>query len=80
MRNVTIRRCPTCQTIGSHTDQLQASLRNDPNLNVRVVDGSKGEFTVEVDGRPVNAKDGESLRSPDEVAAEIRGTEVAPGE
>ena len=25
MKNVTIRRCPTCQTIGSHTDQLAAA-------------------------------------------------------
>jgi hypothetical protein len=77
MKNVTIRRCPVCQNIGSHTDQLAADLRNDPNVKVNIVDGAKGEFTVDVDGRSVNAMDGASLRSPSEVSAEIRGNEVA---
>ncbi|VTR95341.1 unnamed protein product [Gemmata massiliana] len=77
MKNVTIRRCPTCPNIGSHTDQLTSALRNDPNLNVRVVDGNKGEFNVEVDGRSINGTSGASLRTPEEVAAEIRGVEVA---
>ena len=76
MRDVTIRRCPTCPNIGSHTDQITAALRNDPNLNVRVVDGNKGEFNVEVDGKTINGTSGASLRTPNEVAAEIRGAEV----
>ena len=77
MKNVTIRRCPTCPNIGGHTDQLAAELRSDPNVRVNVVDGAKGEFGVEVDGRPINAMDGASLRPPAEMAAEIRGPEVA---
>lgn len=77
MKTVTIRRCSTCQNIGSHTDQLAADLRNDPNVRVNVVDGNKGEFTVEVDGRAINAKSGESLRDASELAAEIRGATVA---
>lgn len=77
MKNVTIRRCPVCSSIGSHTDRLAADLRNDPNMRVNVVDGSKGEFTVEVDGRRINAKNGDSLRDASELAAEIRGAQVA---
>lgn len=77
MKNITVHRCVTCQNIDSHTDQLAADLRNDPSVKVNVVDGAKGEFTVEVGGRTINAKDGESLRSPSEVSAEIRGAEVA---
>ena len=77
MRNVTIRRCPTCQNIGSHTNELANELRNDPNLRVNVVDGRKGEFSVEVDGRSINAMDGESLRDASDVALEIRGKQVA---
>ncbi|OWK42148.1 hypothetical protein FRUB_04226 [Fimbriiglobus ruber] len=41
------------------------------------MDGNKGEFSVDVDGRPVNGKNGDTFRSPSEMAAEIRGAEVA---
>jgi len=78
MKNVTIRRCPTCSNIGSYTDQLTAELRNDPDVKVNVVDGSKGEFTAEVDGRRINGKNGDSLRDASEVAAEIRGQSPIP--
>jgi len=78
MKNVTIRRCPTCSNIGSYTDQLTAELRNDPDVKVNVVDGSKGEFTAEVDGRQINGKTGDSLRDASEVAAEIRGQSPIP--
>ena len=77
MRNVTIRRCPVCQNIGSHTDQLAADLRNDPNMKVDVVDGNKGEFTVEVDGRRINAMNGESLRDASDIVSEVRGAHAA---
>jgi len=77
MKNVTIRRCPTCQNIGSHTDQVAADLRKDSTVRVNVVDGAKGEFSVEVDGRAVNAKSGESLRDASDLAAEIRGAGTA---
>lgn len=78
MKNVTIRRCPTCQNIGSHTDQLAAELRNDTNTRVNVVDGSKGEFTVEVDGRRINGSNGDSLRDTSDLANEIRGMSASP--
>ncbi|HEV3436700.1 MAG TPA: hypothetical protein VG122_05035 [Gemmata sp.] len=78
MRNVTIRRCPTCQNIGGYTNQLASKLRSDPNIRVNVVDGRKGEFTVEVDGRGINSYDGESLRDASDLAAEIRGAQPAP--
>ncbi len=78
MKNVTIRRCPTCSNIISYTDQLTAELRNDPDVKVNVVDGSKGEFTAEVDGRRINGKNGDSLRDASEVAAEIRGQSPIP--
>jgi enoyl-CoA hydratase/carnithine racemase len=77
MKNVTIRRCPTCSNIGSHTDQLAADLRNDPNVKVNVVDGAKGEFSVEVDGRKINGMSGESLRDASDLATEIRGGQSA---
>ncbi len=77
MKTVTIRRCPTCSTIGTHTDQLANSLKGDPNVKVNVVDGTQGEFSVEVDGKAVNAKNGESLRDASDLAAELRGSEVA---
>jgi len=77
MRNVTIRRCPTCHNIGSHTDQLAAELRNDPDTRVNVVDGNKGEFTVEVDGRKVNGMRGDSLRDQSDLANDIRGRQTA---
>jgi hypothetical protein len=77
MKNVTIRRCATCQNIGGHADQLAADLRNDPDVRVNVVDGARGEFSVEVDGRAVNAKNGESLRDASDLAAEIRGSGTA---
>ena len=57
--------------------QVAAELRKDPDLKVNVVDGSKGEFSVEVDGRPVRAKSGESMRDPSELASEIRGATAA---
>jgi len=78
MKNVTIRRCPTCSNIISYTDQLTAELRNDPDVKVNVVDGSKGEFTAEVDGRRINGKNGDSLRDASEAAAEIRGQSPIP--
>ncbi len=53
MKTVTIHRCPTCSTIKGKTDQLVSDLKNDPEVQVNVVDGSKGEFSVEVDGMPM---------------------------
>ena len=77
MKNVTIYRCPSCPSIGSHTADLVNELQNDPNVHVNVMDGAKGEFRVDVDGHSVNAMDGDSLRNASEVATAIRGSEVA---
>jgi hypothetical protein len=76
MKNVTIRRCPVCSNIRIRSEQLKAILDNDPNLDVRVVDGNKGEFTIEVDGHQISGTDNTSLRPVDEIAAEVRGNEV----
>jgi len=73
MRNVTIHRCPTCQNIGSHTKELTDELRRDPDTRVNVVDGNKGEFTVDVDGRRINGMKGDSFRDSRELAEDIRG-------
>lgn len=73
MSPVTIRRCPVCSTIGSEAQELASELRGDPNLQVRIVDGQKGEFHVDVDGRPIQAMSGDSMRAPSEIADEVRG-------
>jgi hypothetical protein len=51
---------------------VAAQLRNDPNLNVQVVDGNKGEFSVAVDGREVIRKTGDSLPAEDQVLTAVR--------
>ena len=65
------------QFILGHTEQLVSELRKDRGIGIEVVDGNKREFTVEVDGRSINSKDGESLRDAGDVAAEIRGAQPA---
>lgn len=77
MKNVTIHRCPVCSNIRSHTDQLKAALQGDPELNVKVLDGREGEFSIDVDDRTIDGTMGENLRSADEIAAEIRGEHSA---
>ncbi|MFO0954216.1 MAG: hypothetical protein U0835_24275 [Isosphaeraceae bacterium] len=74
MRNVTIHRCPVCDTIKGQSDRLVAELENDPDVTVRVVDGQRGEFSVDVDGQRIEGKSGDTLRDPSELAAEIRGS------
>jgi hypothetical protein len=51
---------------------VAAQLRNDPNLNVQVVDGNKGEFSVSVDGREVVRKTGDDLPPEDQVLTAVR--------
>jgi hypothetical protein len=50
---------------------VAASLRKEPGLEVQVIDGAKGEFTVSVDGREVVRK-GDTLPSVEEVLAAVR--------
>ena len=47
------------------------ALRREPGVEVEVVDGAKGEFTVLVDGEAVSRK-GDSLPTPEEVVAAVR--------
>lgn len=77
MKNVTIHRCPVCDTIKDRTNQLVAELKKDQNLNVTVVDGTKGEFSIEVDGRRIDGNSGDSARNTAELASEILGTGAA---
>jgi hypothetical protein len=77
MRDVIIHRCPVCDNIRTHTEQLVAELRNVRGVGIDVMDGNKGEFTIEADGRRINGKKGDLLRDPTELAAEIRGIKTA---
>jgi hypothetical protein len=47
------------------------ALRKEAGVNVEVIDGARGEFTVLVDGQVV-AQKGESLPAADEVLAAVR--------
>lgn len=76
MSNVTIRRCPVCQTIRGHTEQLVSELRHERGIGIEVEDGSKGEFTIEVGERRINGWHGESLRDVSDLAAEIHGAKT----
>jgi hypothetical protein len=73
MRQVTIRRCPVCPSIRSHADAVAAELRRDPGLKVRVVDGARGEFAVEADGRTIHRLTGDMMPTVEEVATAVRG-------
>jgi hypothetical protein len=72
MKQVTIRRCPVCPSIRGHTDTVVDELKRDPNVSVRVVDGSKGEFTVEVDGKRVSTLSDETPPTVERVASAVR--------
>lgn len=74
MKNVTIHRCPVCDSIKAKTDELVAGLKGDQNLNVKVVDGVKGEFRIDVDGNRIEGKSGEAARDTAELVSEIRGS------
>jgi predicted Rdx family selenoprotein len=53
---------------------VAAELRKVPGLDVQLVDGNHGEFSVLVDGRKVAEKRGDTFPSAEEVKAAIRGT------
>ena len=46
-------------------------MKKEPGVDVEVVNGDRGEFTVSVDGRTV-AEKGDNLPSADEVLAAVR--------
>ena len=47
-------------------------LRKQPGVEVQVVDGNRGEFTVLVDGEEVARKAGDSLPRAEEAVAAVR--------
>jgi hypothetical protein len=53
-------------------------LRQDPENQVDVINGQKGELTVLVDGREV-ARKGDSMPSVEEVKAAVKRAEVPAG-
>jgi hypothetical protein len=48
-------------------------LKEEPDTQVEVIDGQRGELTVLVDGHEVSRKTGDSLPSVDEVKAAVAG-------
>ncbi|MBM3980422.1 MAG: hypothetical protein FJ304_09065 [Planctomycetes bacterium] len=78
MKQVTIRRCPSCENIRGLTSAVQTTLKGEAGAQVNVVDGAKGEFVVEVDGKRVSGLTGEMLPTADEVTRAVRG-EVGVG-
>jgi hypothetical protein len=57
---------------------VAATLKKEPGLDVQVVDGNKGEFTVMVDRKVVAQKGGDSLPDVNEIKALVRNAE--PGD
>jgi hypothetical protein len=51
---------------------VAAALRNEPGLQVQMVDGSKGELTVLVDGKEIARKQGDNPPPVDQVVAAVR--------
>ena len=50
---------------------MAEALRKEPEIEVEVVDGSRGEFTVSVDGEVVSHK-GDTLPPTEEVVAAVQ--------
>lgn len=48
------------------------ALRREPGVEVALVDGNRGEFTVLVDGRPVARKEADSTPSVEDVVKAVR--------
>jgi len=72
MQTVTIRRCPVCGSIRQHTETTVVALRRQLGVEVEVVDGERGEFTVLMDGRVLANKKGEALPGVDQVVEAVR--------
>ena len=55
---------------------MAAALKNEPGVEVEVVNGNRGEFSVLVDRKEV-ARKGESLPSNEEVLTAVRNAQPA---
>ena len=75
MSKVTIFRCPVCDTIRSHTDEVVQQLSAD-GISANVRDGNKGEFRIQVDGKTVIDHSGQSLPEPEHC---VQAVEQATG-
>ena len=52
------------------------ALKREPGVQVNLVDGDKGEFTVLVDGKPIPKK-GDAMPSAEDVVAAVRKAQPA---
>lgn len=71
MKEVVVRRCPACPIIQRLIEQLIEELVFEPDVCVWVVEGSKGELTITLDGINIPAKIGHAYRPADDLAFEI---------
>jgi len=47
-------------------------LRKEPDTQVELIDGNRGEFTVTVDGHEIARKTGDTMPEPDTILAAFR--------
>ena len=57
---------------------MAAELQKEQGLDVQVVDGGRGEFTVTVDGRTVAEKRGDTMPGPEEIKSAIQWVNQQP--
>jgi hypothetical protein len=69
---VTIHRCPADPWIGEHAACQATALRRELGVEVQVLDGYPGEYTVSADGRVLAEKNRDWLPSFPEVLATLR--------
>lgn len=60
-----------------HAARVADALKAEPGVEVEIVDGGKGEFTVTVGGRTV-ARKGDSMPSVEDVRVAVRRAAPAP--
>jgi hypothetical protein len=54
------------------------ALRKEPDVDVQLVDGGRGEFTVQVDGQEASRKKGETLPPVEEIVNAVRKAGATP--
>jgi hypothetical protein len=76
MKQVTIHRCSECTTLHRKAEELATELRRQPDIQVEIVDGAKGEFNIEVEGQRVTSE--AEFPTGNEVLAVVRGQAKTP--
>ncbi|HZU34689.1 MAG TPA: hypothetical protein VFA18_02200 [Gemmataceae bacterium] len=56
---------------------MAADLKKEPGLDVQLINGNRGEFSVSVDGHTVAQKQGDAMPTTQEVLAAVRQTAPA---